>query len=82
MVLFGELCAWEMPEAARTWMKGLEKDDCWELVGVEGFPRQQEGEPFGGHLREAVCLGLGAGNQRTFFGFQLFPKVAQPSDDH
>lgn len=41
MVQFGELCAWEMPEAARTQMRD---------VGKMRAGREQEGSPVEGTL--------------------------------
>ena len=48
MVLFGELWAWEMPEAGWTWMKDLGKICAGS--GAEGFETQREGDPCAGHL--------------------------------
>ena len=48
MVLFGELWAWEMPEAAWTWMKDLGRIRAGR--GAEGFETEWEGDPWAGHL--------------------------------
>ena len=77
MVLFGELWAWEMPEAAWTWMKDLGKTGAGR--GAGGAGTEQEGSPVQGTCSLgstwAVCTGLRAGNWKTLFGFQVFHAV-------
>jgi len=48
MVLFGELWAWEVPEAGWTWMKDLGRIRAGRAA--EGFETQWEGDPWAGHL--------------------------------
>ena len=48
MVPFGELCAWEMPDAARTWMRDLGKTSAgrlwvWRASGDRGMGSPVEG---------------------------------------
>lgn len=65
MVQFGELCAWEMPEVAGTWMRDVGKIRTGGQCVCRTSRDSKKGGLVGASDAQQVSLG-------TWFGFQLF----------